>query len=232
MKKALILLSGIFTLTFFSIKTNAQFAGTFSIQAVTGLPDTLHANSAYAFGFQVVNVGNTVYSGTISFDFLTSLSQPGNAQTFGTGQVGSFAPDDSVSIPVTYTFSINSNTFDIGDNVVVVWPRAINNNSAADSLTFHVFITNLNGVEESNKANTDLKIFPNPANDFVSFTSDKREVEEVRFYDVSGKLVLHSKDNMNIFTGQLIRGLYITETTLSDGIIIRRKIIVGSSISK
>lgn len=228
MKKAIILLSAIALLTTVSTETKAQFIGTFSIEQVVGLPDTLNANTSYSFGFQVRNVGNTLYSGSINFDFYVDSMVPGTTQSFGANQLGGFAPGDSAVVPVTYLFSINNNTFNIGDNVVVVWPRAINPNSAADSLTFHVFITNLNSVEESNKA-ADLKIFPNPAQDFISFTSEKNKIEKVKLYDMSGRLVLQSSEHLKIFTGHLTEGVYIAEAHFADGIITRRKIIAGKN---
>ena len=226
MKKLVSLLSAALLAAVFSTKTQAQFAGTFSIDQVVGLPDTLNANGQYSFGFLLRNVGNSLYSGTINFDFYVDSMVPGTSQSFGVGQVGGFTPGDTSLIPVTYTFSISNNTFNIGDNVVVVWPRAINPNSAADSLTFHVYITNLNSVEESGKT-SDLKIFPNPAQDFVSFTSEKNTIEEVRMYDMSGRLVLQSKEHLKIFTGHLTEGVYIAEAHFADGIISRRKIIAG-----
>ncbi len=226
MKKSVLILTVITILSAFSKKTQAQFNGTFSIEQVIGLPDTLNANGTYSFSFQIRNVGNTLYSGSINFDFFVDSMIPGNTESFGANQVGSFAPGDSAIVPVTYNFSISNNTFNIGDNVVVVWPRAINPNSAVDSLTFHVFITNLNSVEESDKT-ADLKIFPNPAQDFVSFTSEKNRIEEVKLYDMSGRLVLQSKDHLKIFTGHLTKGVYIAEAQFTDGIISRRKIIAG-----
>lgn len=228
MKKAILLFSAIALLTTFSNKARAQFLGTFSIEQVIGLPDTLNANGTYSFAFQVRNVGNTLYSGSINFDFFVDSMTPGTTETFGANQVGGFTPGDSAIVPVTYNFSISNNTFNIGDNVVVVWPRAINPNSAADSLTFHVYIANLNSVEESNKA-ADLKIFPNPAQDFVSFTSEKNIIEEVKLYDMSGRLVLQSKEHLKIFTGHLTEGVYIAEAHFADGIISRRKIIAGKN---
>jgi hypothetical protein len=228
MKKTFLLLTGIALLTTFSNKTQAQFIGTFSIEQVIGLPDTLNANGTYSFAFQVRNVGNTLYSGSINFDFYVDSMTPGTSQSFGVNQVGGFTPGDSAIVPVTYTFSISNNTFNIGDNVVVVWPRAINPNSAADSLTFHVYIANLNSLEESGKT-ADLKIFPNPAKDFVTFTSEKNTIEEVKLYDMSGRLVLQSKEHLKIFTGHLTQGVYLAETHFSDGVISRRKIIAGKN---
>ncbi len=226
MKKPILILSGLLLLMVFSTNTKAQFIGTFSIDSVVGLPDTVNANASYSFGFRVRNVGNTLYSGTISFDFYVDSMNPGTSQSFGTGQVGGFAPDDTATIPVTYLFSINNNTFNIGDNVVVVWPRGINSNSALDSLTFHVYVTNINSINESSKT-TDLKIFPNPAKDFVCFISEKNKIEAVKIYDMSGRLVLQSKEHLKIFTGNFSEGVYVAEVLFLDGVISRRKIVAG-----
>lgn len=227
MKKTILLLTGTILFTLFSIQTKAQFSGTFSIQAVVGLPDTVSTNATYSFGFRVANVGNTIYSGTIDFDFLVDSINPGSLQSFGVWQVGGFAPGDSVIIPVSnYAFSLN--TFNLGDNVVVVWPRGLGNSNALDSLTFHVYVTNLSGINENEKRNSDLRIFPNPSKDIINFTSEKNMIDEVRIYDVSGRLALESKSHLNIFTAQLTEGVYIAEVKFSDGIIIRRKIMAGS----
>ncbi len=228
MKKAQLLLPILLLLTVFSTKTQAQFIGTFSIDSLVGLPDTVNANSSYMFGFKVRNAGNTTYSGSFSFDFFVDTMN-GAISSFGAGQTGSFFPGDTITIPVSYQFSISNNTFNIGDNVVVVWPRALPGSTVLDSLTFHVYVTNLNGIDENGKTNSDLKVFPNPAKDFVSFTSEKNKIEEVRIYDMSGRLVLQSKSHLKIFTGNLTYGVYIAEAILSDGIITRKKIIAGGS---
>lgn len=227
MKKKGLFLSFIVLLTVLNTKTQAQFSGTFSIDAVVGLPDTVNANSNYSFGFLVRNAGNTAYSGSINFDFFID-SLNGSIFSFGAGQTGGFLPDDTVIMPVNYNFSISNNTFNIGDNVVVVWPRGLIGSTAVDSLTFHVYITNLNGIDETGKTNSDLKIFPNPANDFVSFTSDKNRIEAIQIYDMSGRLVLQSESHLKIFTGNLTYGVYIAEVNFSDGIITRKKIIAGN----
>ncbi len=227
MKKAALLLPAILLFTLLTTKTQAQFIGTFSIDTVTGLPDTLVANSQYTFGFKVRNAGNTTYSGSINFDFYIDSLNPGTNLSFGSGQTGNFLPGDTVTFPITYLFSINNNTFNIGDNVIVVWPRGLVGSSALDSLIFHVYITNPNGVEEKEKTNSDLKIFPNPAKDFVSFTSEKNKIETIRIYDMSGRLMLQSKEHLKIFTGNLAEGIYIAEAQLSGGIITRKRIIIG-----
>ncbi len=227
MKKALLLLSAILLLTTYSTKTQAQFIGTFSIDTVVGLPDTVNVNSSYSFNFIVRNVGNTTYSGSFNFDFYVD-TMSGSIASFGAGQTGNFFPGDTVTFPVTYLFSVNNNTFNIGDNVVVVWPRALPGSTASDSLTFHVYVTDFNGIDETWETNSDLKIFPNPAKDFLSFTSEKNRIEEVRLYDMSGRLVLQSKTHLKVFTGNLTCGIYIAEAVLSDGTVTRKKIIVGA----
>jgi hypothetical protein len=227
MKKTFLFLAITLLLAVFSTKTQAQFFGTFSIDTVVGLPDTLNANSSYTFGIRVRNVGNTTYSGSFNFDFYVDTLSPGTLFSFGSGQTGGFLPGDTVTFPISYTFSINNNTFNIGDNVVVVWPRALQGSTALDSLSFHVYIADLNGVDEKDKPTTDLKIFPNPAKDFLSFSSEKNKIEEVRIYDMSGRLVLQSKEHLKVFTGHLTEGIYIAEAQLSNGLITRRKIIAG-----
>jgi hypothetical protein len=230
MKKPILILSTILLLNIFSTKTYAQFIGTFSIQSVVGLPDTLIADSAYSFGFLVENSGNTIYSGTIDFDFFVSNNNPDSTHTFGVGQVGNFTPSDTVVMPVNnYAFSVTDNTFNIGDNVVVVWPRGLGNSTVLDSLTFHVYITDLSGINEDGKTNSDLKIFPNPARDFVSFSSEKNKIELLRIFDMSGRLVLQSKSPLKIFTGHLREGIYIAEVQMKDGLITRQKFLVSSS---
>ncbi len=228
MKKAILLLSVTILLTVYSTKIQAQFVGTFYISDVVGLPDTVLVDSTYAFGFKVFNAGNTSYSGTIDFDFYVDTFTPGVTHNFGTGQVGNFFPGDSVTIPINYTFSVSNNDFHIGDDVVVVWPRGLVGSTAIDSLVFNVYIAYYNGVEENKKANSDLKVFPNPAKDFLSFTSEKNTIEEVKLYDMTGRLVLQSKSHLKVFTGHLTFGVYIAEARLSNGIITRKKIMAGT----
>ena len=70
------------------------------------------------------------------------------------------------------------------------------------------------GIDEKNQLNNKVKIFPNPANENLTITTEFEEAENIRIMDVSGKTVGRSKiqdHNSNVNTGLFVEGMYFYE---------------------
>jgi hypothetical protein len=76
------------------------------------------------------------------------------------------------------------------------------------------------GINELTKDNNFIKIFPNPASDFVTISISKAFGETIRieFFNSFGQIVLTSKNLSNIDVAELPSGLYIIKVTNKRGI--------------
>lgn len=82
-------------------------------------------------------------------------------------------------------------------------------------------------TSESDKQKTTLKVYPNPASDFVNIKSEKR-ISEVSVFDLAGKQVNYIKEDnteVKISLQRLPAGTYIIQTKTSDGILSSQKFI-------
>jgi hypothetical protein len=78
-------------------------------------------------------------------------------------------------------------------------------------------------------SNTDVSVFPNPANNVVNFKSSNPENEIVRYrvFDIAGRNVSTMQNvNSSVYTidaSRFSKGLYIGEFTMEDGKVITKK---------
>ncbi|WP_343697360.1 T9SS type A sorting domain-containing protein [Flavobacterium sp.] len=87
------------------------------------------------------------------------------------------------------------------------------------------YANNLNTI--SNNKEPFLTFYPNPANDFVQInTNNNDEIENVRIYDLNGKLVneISNYKNNKIDVSRLSKGIYNMQVKLN-GIYINKKVI-------
>jgi hypothetical protein len=63
-----------------------------------------------------------------------------------------------------------------------------------------------------------LSVYPNPASNWIYLNQEKgKSIEEIRILDASGKLVLRSLNQTNIWVGDLPRGSYFIHALMHDG---------------
>jgi len=84
--------------------------------------------------------------------------------------------------------------------------------------------TSLTGVEDSNVI--DISVFPNPANQYIQFKSES-SIEEVKMFDVTGKLVLEQKGDWisNLDVSELSEGTYVIQLKSMNAFITKSIII-------
>ncbi len=88
-----------------------------------------------------------------------------------------------------------------------------------------VYSLNTVGVGENNISA--LRVYPNPAHDFITFSSDKNG--QVDIMDVSGRVIMNSTIGAGTHTmsvSNLNNGVYLVKVTLEDGSVSISKIIV------
>ncbi len=86
---------------------------------------------------------------------------------------------------------------------------------------FYIPNAGVNGLE-----NADISIFPNPANTRISISSNKRIIQSVALFNVSGQEVIQPLQATNgIDVSQLSRGVYVANIKTDIGMI-RQKVIL------
>jgi Secretion system C-terminal sorting domain len=71
-----------------------------------------------------------------------------------------------------------------------------------------------------------LKVYPNPAKDFLYITSDNNTTKQVEVYDVLGKVVINTKTtNTPVNVANLNRGVYVVKIT-EEGKTATRKLVI------
>ena len=187
-----------------------------------GLRDTVQASSLDTFSVVVKNFGATAFNDTLTISGAVRDSvSPGN---FVFHQIGSYktynavslAASDSVVIPLTALYTIDTvSSYHPGINVIVIWPVA-QSAKTIDSLIFNVYIIGPNGINEIDLKQL-IKVFPNPASDhFTIENTAKIDIEEVRIYDAVGRLINCIKGQSVINTEDWPVGEYLMELQLSN----------------
>lgn len=103
-----------------------------------------------------------------------------------------------------------------------------------------LYATNLNGniykivggvlsIEDNTLKNA-ITLFPNPATNQLTLTSDNQVIERITIYDVKGSLILEEINvntfSKNINVSGLTSGLYITEIATEDGNKFAQKLVI------
>ena len=121
-------------------------------------------------------------------------------------------------INLTYQYDVEIE-WQLEEAYVVVWLMDPETKEVINSGTkFDPLVSSTSSVVEP----LPLKLFPNPASEYLNIQIPERAKEALRVYDSSGRLV-HHQDVLNIgqvelALGDLAPGLYIAEIILEDGV--------------
>ena len=210
MKRGLLCLVLIFSSLVLSTKVLKAQQLQFSL-SVYNFPDTASPNDSNNFTFILTNLTNTPFQGSVTLKYFVNDSS--NMGIFGTGQTSALVPLDTFTISVN-NFPFNPSTqFSIGDNVVVVWPSIDGSGSGEDSLYLPVYVPDPNGIESLHKKKQRLNLYPNPVNDVlnISLEGNNLPFEELRIYDMKGRLVLTKSASNQINVEPIPNGIYLIE---------------------
>lgn len=86
------------------------------------------------------------------------------------------------------------------------------------------FVGDLSLAVKDNAVKSELKVYPNPAVEVVSVTSNKNIIS-VTVFDLSGKIVKIYKDSKNINVSNLAKGNYILQAHYENGSVENTKLI-------
>jgi len=108
----------------------------------------------------------------------------------------------------------------MNDNEIIVGSARDNfddneENELNDAGSAYIFTSTDLATNESNLPKKDVKIYPNPAKDFINITS-KQQINSVEILDQSGKRISESKE-LKINVSNLSKGIYILKIKFSNG---------------
>jgi hypothetical protein len=138
---------------------------------------------------------------------------------------------------INYGSMYNNADFALGDNLILLEADSV----VFDILTwpnlshFPLFISlaAINdggpGVNTQNIQKSSLKVYPNPANDFINiqFPNDHQHADEVSVHDLTGRLVLQEKGALSerVDVSSLPPGLYVVQARTSGGVYVGKVVV-------
>lgn len=219
MKKYLLL---VFTALLFVSKTgSAQASLGISQYSYFILNDTVPAYSTDSISIFVVNRGVSSFSG--NFTIKTAVKDSNSVATYhqvdsaNTLFPVSIAVGDSVpfSLAPYYIMGDSSTQHHFDINVIVIWPVALTA-STDDSLMFNIFIVLNVGVQEIDLTQL-VKAYPNPTTDNLTLeNTSQKAIEEVRIYDITGRIIQIEKNPSIICTDTWKAGTYMIKIQLEN----------------
>jgi hypothetical protein len=214
----------------FEIKWETQQSiGSAVFTASDFLNDTTSANPLFIdFGFPPMTFYITVKDGLnqiakdtiiVNLSSYSIIPEP-NIQYITAGDTTIISPNLFGGVPpISYSWSPNYNISDTSSSMPNVWP--------SQSTTYQCTITDAVGCVNTENINyatvnvwpvntkqtliEDLKIYPNPTQDYLVIKLEKGEIQHLKITDMSGRIILQQSKVINnqIDISHLVSGTYI-----------------------
>ena len=214
MKKAITIIS-LLLCVLLNKESKAQASLGFNPNFFPNFPFAKNLGDSGSFHLSIQNFSNnTSFNGAITL--VTQVM--GGALSIDTSNYipqTSIAPNDTVG----YNFQENysPNRFAVGIDVVVIWPKSVGA-TTHDSIMYVVQISDPSSVASILNENG-ISIYPNPfANTFIiENRHPSNPIEQVRVFDLSGKLILSKTREEIIDLSSIPNDLYVVELFYKSG---------------
>jgi hypothetical protein len=199
-----------------------------SISSLTGQPfnpgDSAYEVNSYD-SIRIVVVNQDSFSLTDNIQILLQSDSMPLDTLYTDPAPSTILPYDSVVL-IKNGYILLSSHFDDGDNIIVVWPRAMQTPVQSDSITMHVYFISIN-ADVGKIKNEVMTIYPNPVNNYIAFrVPEGIMIKQVRISDSSGKLIYHNSSIQKfISTENWPAGMYFIEVEKSDGSVQKLRLI-------
>jgi hypothetical protein len=185
-------------------------------QNAINIPDTVTIGDSIWFSCWVVNNGEDVLAENVLIKaarYDVNLGLVSN-RTIG-GQGPNFIyPNDSIQFVPGFLFEVVTNqNYLIGDNIVVIWPKADVPNSIGQTNQYvyknlHVLSNAMSSISEQ-KVNGANYFYPQPAKDKVFFKASD-QITAAKIFNILGKEVaVFNNLTSSISIAELPQGLYL-----------------------
>ncbi len=178
-------------------------------------PNTIIQDSSFVNSLAVISVNGVPYSGTITV-MVSTMDSSGNLTLIDSSfsQQTSVTPGTATNL--VYLQHYSSQHFGLGIDVVVIWPKAVGT-LPPDTIIYTVFVMP-NGIADLFNQEG-VSIYPNPCTSVVSIQNKqpKNAIEQVRIFDIHGKLILTSNTATPIDVSELNAANYLVEIRYKSG---------------
>jgi hypothetical protein len=187
-------------------------------QDVVAVPSTVNMGDTVKYDFAVENKGSSPYTGQIQIWVLYD-SGNGQANIFDL-QVTNLQPN--ATFPFLVADHVTNAKYDIGDNIILVWPRSDNPNvPTVDTSSVEVTVadTGANGMDD--KLMKRIKIFPNTAKEQINLRLEGlvRDFEYVRLTNLQGQELFFSRIPVQaVDLSSYPKGVFFLEVRFKDGL--------------
>ena len=224
MKTKALILS--FITCLFAFNSHAQSSINISFgQNGISIPDTVVMGDSIWFSCWVVNSGDDVLAENIllkaaRYDAISGLV---SNRTIG-GQGPNFMyPDDSIQFVPGFLFEVvTSQNYLIGDNIVVIWPKADVPNTISQTNQYiysnlHVLSNSISSISE--KTSKTHYFYPQPAKDRIYFNSSSDLITAVKIFNILGREVASYNISASspIAISHLPQGIYLLKMQTEKG---------------
>lgn len=208
----------------FHLQSSAQPA--LGINGLQVSPDTVVFNDFVTYGFFLQNVGDSAFSGTVSYYFTVNNDTAGPYFLDSTSQFF-LSPNSSLQV-VIQNHQVTGNLYAAGDNIVVIWPVANTGNvPTVDSGMVHLYVDSLLSIDNS-FLHKKIFAFYNEQNQsiLINYSSMEHEISEVSVINLSGqRLYSFSSPVKRINAHALPQNMYLLEVKTRTGAFITFKLI-------
>jgi Secretion system C-terminal sorting domain len=185
-------------------------------------PQSVVQDSSVAFlTLKLKNYGTNSFTASLGspIKIMTQVYQNGFAVSLDTTnnviQQAVLLPDSTILY--NYFEPYDANRFPVGIDVVVIWPKIVGA-PIFNTINYTVQVSAQVGVSEL-LIEDGIKVFPNPCSDLLSIENrvSNNPIEQVRIYDLKGKLLLSKSRYQTIDLTQLPNATYVLDLVLKSG---------------
>jgi hypothetical protein len=210
-------------------EASGQVTYDLQIDSLVGIPDTVENGQVVDFFVQISLNSPLIYQGEVFLE----LEYGGNFYPVDTTISQNFlSPNFPNTVQAQHRFSTDDD-LNIGDNVVVVWPRIGDGENPPQTVSFPfettVTIAEPNGIGESSSQRVfQTFIRPNPASDRVELSLDADiSIAYSRLFDITGTMVLESNNQRTLELSSLPTGIYFLDVLTEDGHVFTDKLMIA-----
>lgn len=215
----------------FSLYSQSGIDISFGVNDVQ-LPDTVTMGDTIYVNCWIVNQGGDVLAGQILVkaalqDTSGSLT---NIRTVG-GQGPVFIyPGDSIQFIQNFLYEVVTNqNYNVGDNIVVIWPRLSNPISQTNEYVYNNVFVKQNSTSVQSlptEYSDEIIIYPNPVNSTINFDKNIK-IDNLKIFSIEGKLILEINISEKQFdVSKINEGNYIFQLFFKGNLIETKKVII------
>ena len=200
------------------ISSLAQGAG-LGFGSFTFSRDTLGFDDTLNITAEIINYDTAVYYAPVDFGYKINGVQNVSASIFNasvSGQLVSIQPHDSV--PVSIKVVVTPDYFEVGPDILVVWPIAFTGGNPNNVIEQQIYIPDPSGINNIAIQDEQLSVYYAEQNIYISARKANIYLNQVRVFNLAGEEIINrSETNLETipFSNESA-GIYFIEVRFND----------------